>query len=88
MFYFVQPFPLVHCDLELVTTVRKDLAVALRDLLQHGLYEVQTRFFQRPPILLRKFLANDVTVRVYLNYRHFIFKIIQIFVEDTDLFEV
>lgn len=78
----------MHCDLELVTTVRKDLAVALRDLLQHGLYEVWTQFFQKPPILLRKFVAIDVTVYVYLNYRHAEFKIIQTFLEDTDPFEV
>lgn len=32
--------PVIQCDLELVTAVRKDLAVALRDLLQHGLFEV------------------------------------------------
>lgn len=32
--------PVIQYDLELVTAVRKDLAVALRDLLQHGLFEV------------------------------------------------
>jgi len=35
--------PVIQCDLELVTAVRKDLAVALRDLLQHGLFEVSER---------------------------------------------
>lgn len=40
---FVQSNPSLHCDLELLTAVRKDLAVALRDLLQHGLYEVCIR---------------------------------------------
>ncbi|KAK2174216.1 hypothetical protein NP493_817g01013 [Ridgeia piscesae] len=32
--------PIVQCNRELTTAVRKELAVALRDLLQHGLMEV------------------------------------------------
>ena len=36
--------PIVQCNRELTTAVRKELAVALRDLLQHGLMEVGMYF--------------------------------------------
>ena len=37
---FVLQSPVIQCNMELTTAVRKELAMALRDLLQHGLIEV------------------------------------------------
>lgn len=32
-----------HCDVRMTTAVRKQLAVSIRDLMQHGLISVRTR---------------------------------------------
>ncbi len=34
--------PIIQCNMELTTAVRKELAMALRDLMQHGLIEVSS----------------------------------------------
>ena len=37
--------PIIQCNMELTTAVRKELAMALRDLMQHGLIEVGVSLF-------------------------------------------
>ena len=46
--------PVIQCDQALTTAVRKDLAMALRDLMQHGLMEVRFNWKDLANVTLMK----------------------------------
>ena len=54
--------PIIQCNMELTTVVRKELAMALRDLLQHGLMEVINHFVLSNVQIICAICENPVSI--------------------------